>query len=91
MGYISYNIAKWAGIGMIILIFIPIFNYGGSPEPLWLFFVDMNWDSGLNLSRYSSNQMELGIYMAIFQFIMGFILATFGSLGARAVRTEMGI
>jgi hypothetical protein len=91
MGYVSSNIIKWVGIVLIILLFMPIFNYGGSSEPIWAFFVDINWESGLNLNRYSGNQMEIGIYLAIFQFIIGFLLAILGSLGARAAKIEIGI
>ena len=91
MGYLSCNIIKWFGMGLLILIFMPIFNYGGLLKPVWAFFVDMNWESGLNLSRYYTNRMEIGIYIAIFQFVVGFLLAMLGSLWARAIKMEMGL
>ena len=89
--YVRGNIIKWIEILLIIFVFIPIFSCGGLFKPIWAFFVYLNWESGLNLSRYSNNQMEIGIYVAIFQHIIGMLFAVVGSLFARAAKMEMGL
>ena len=53
MGFVSSNLVKWLGIFLIVLVFMPLFNYSGTSEPIWAYLVNINWESGLNLSRFS--------------------------------------
>ena len=91
MGLVSSNLVKWLGIFLIVLAFMPIFNYGGPSEPIWAFLVHINWESGLQLSRYSTNRMEIGVSVAIFQLIIGSLLIVAGDLWSRSIKLEMGL
>ena len=91
MGLLASNLIKWLGIFLIVLVFMPIFNYGGSSEPIWALLVDLNWENGLNLNQYSTNRMEIGVSLAIFQMVIGSLLIIIGGLWGRSIKIEMGI
>jgi len=91
MGLLASNLIKWLGIFLIVLVFMPIFNYGGSSEPIWAFLVDINWEVGLHLNKYSTNQMEIGVSVAIFQLVIGSLLIIVGGLWSRSIKMEMGL
>ena len=91
MGLLSSNLVKWFGIILIVLVFMPLFNNGGPSEPIWAFLVDINWESGLNLNQFSTNRMEIGIYVAIIQSMIGSILIIAGELWSRSIKMDMGI
>jgi hypothetical protein len=92
MSYSSYSrglFLKWIGIIILLLIFIPIFNYNSSLEPIWAYLVYSNWEKGLNLNQYSQNQFNLAIYIAIMQLIFGFVLVLFGSILASEFKSKI--
>ena len=91
MGLISSNLIKWLGIFSIVLVFMPLFSNGGPSEPIWSYLVYINWENGLNLSRFSTNRMEIGISFAIFQSIIGSLLIIAGELWSRSIKIELGL
>ena len=91
MGFVSSNLVKWLGIFLIVLVFMPLFNYSGTSEPIWAYLVNINWESGLNLSRFSTNRMEIGVSVAIFQSIIGSLLIIAGELWSRSIKMELGL
>jgi len=88
---VKYNLIKWLGILLLVFIFIPIVNYNESLKPVWAFLVDINWDEGLNLHRYSSSRMEVGISIAIFEFLIGFLLTVIGLLCESGAKSDLGL
>jgi hypothetical protein len=92
MSYSSYSrglLLKWIGIFIILLIFIPIFSYNTSMEPIWAYLVYINWEKGLKLNQYAKNQFNLAIYLAIMQFIFGSMLALLGNIMASEFKSKI--
>ena len=88
---VKYSVIKWLGIFLLVMIFIPIVNYNESLKPVWAFLVDINWEEGLFLQRYSDNRMELGIYIAMFEFIIGILLMMIGLFCENSIKMELGL
>ena len=88
---VKYSVIKWIGIFLLVMIFIPIVNYNEALKPFWAFLVDINWDKGLFLHQYSDNPMEVGIYIAMFEFIIGLLLMLIGLFCENSIKMELGL
>jgi hypothetical protein len=86
MSYSSYtkgNTIKWIGIIIILMIFLPIFNYKGAIEPIWAYLTHTNWETGLRIGQHYSSDLQFGISIAILQLLIGIFLILIGNSMAR--------
>ena len=88
---VKYSVIKWIGIFLLVMIFIPIVNYNEALKPVWAFLVDINWEEGLHLHQYSDNRTEIGIYIAMFEFIIGILLMLIGLFCENSIKMELGL
>ena len=90
--YVRGNLVKWMGIVLIILTFLPIFSYqGGTPEPIWDYFIDLNWEAGLEIGQFFPTQAEVDTSAALFQLLFGTVLIIMGKLMENSFKTAMGL
>lgn len=89
-GYLKGNIIKWVGIIIILFIFIPIFGSDGSLEPVWLYLIKINWEEGLRISQYSSNQFDFGFTVAFLQLITGLFFVLIGNSMINEFKARLG-
>ena len=90
--YVRGNLVKWIGIVLIILTFLPVFRYQGStPEPIWAYLIDLNWETGLEISQFFPTQTEVDTSAAIFQLLFGTILIIMGKLMESSFKNAIGL
>jgi hypothetical protein len=81
--YVKGNTIKWIGIIIILMIFLPIFNYKGAIEPIWAYLTHANWEAGLNIGKFYRSELEFGISIAVIQLLLGVFLILIGNSMAR--------